>query len=194
MKQSVLRLGCDAGEKGHELGIVIEHLFEMRDEPDRIDGIARKAAAQMVIDATLTDMNEGRHHRLGEALVAAALRHGPEKGEDRHLREFRRAFEPAMIEIDCAQKSLSGVAGEIERQSGLALRLCRLAPEGGKDRAGVGRDLVAFIAPDAPELFQNMAKAWPAIERFLWKISPAPERISVGRQEHRQRPTALLAQ
>ena len=36
-----------------ELRIVVEHFFEVRDEPARVDGVAREASAEMVVDAAL---------------------------------------------------------------------------------------------------------------------------------------------
>src|SRR5580704_4561450 len=42
-----------------KLRIVVEHLFEMRREPTLVHRVARKAAAEMIVDAALADMIEG---------------------------------------------------------------------------------------------------------------------------------------
>ena len=41
------------GQQFDELGIVVQHLLEMRGQPLRIGGIAGKAAAQMIVDSAL---------------------------------------------------------------------------------------------------------------------------------------------
>ena len=41
------------GHQLDELGVVVEHLLEMRDEPAIVDGVAGKAAAEVIIDAAL---------------------------------------------------------------------------------------------------------------------------------------------
>ena len=45
--------GADIGEREQfeKLRIVVEHLLEMRHQPALIDGIAREAAAEMIVDA-----------------------------------------------------------------------------------------------------------------------------------------------
>src|SRR5260221_13538947 len=47
------RLLPDEGHEGDQLGVVVEHLLEMWDQPARIDGVAREAPAEMVADAAL---------------------------------------------------------------------------------------------------------------------------------------------
>ena len=44
------------GERGQELGVVVEHLLEVRHEPLVVDGVARDAATGLVEDAAA-------HHR-----------------------------------------------------------------------------------------------------------------------------------
>ena len=43
----------DQGQQACQVGIIVKHLLEMRREPARIGRIARKAAAEMVVDAAL---------------------------------------------------------------------------------------------------------------------------------------------
>src|SRR5262249_31652785 len=42
-----------------ELGVVIQHFLEMRHEPDRIDGVAMKAAAELIEDASFSHFPSG---------------------------------------------------------------------------------------------------------------------------------------
>jgi hypothetical protein len=69
-----------------EQRVVVEHLLEVGDEPLRVDGVTREAAADLVVDAA------GCHRAqrpLGDLDVAA-----PEQELDRRrLRELRRMTE-----------------------------------------------------------------------------------------------------
>ena len=60
------------GQKFEELGVVVEHLLEMRREPALVDRVAGKAAAEVVVDAALADMVERDLDRGEEARLAAA--------------------------------------------------------------------------------------------------------------------------
>ena len=55
-------------------------------------------------------------------------------------------------------------------------------------------DLVALLAPDLADALQHLRQAGPAVARFRREVGAAPERLAGGRQEHRQRPAALLAE
>src|SRR5436309_5285057 len=66
-----------------ELRIVVEHLLEMRREPALVDGIAREAAAKVIVDAALAHARERELHRTEIASVAQALAGAPQKFEHR---------------------------------------------------------------------------------------------------------------
>src|ERR1700733_7184488 len=74
----------------------------MRHQPALVHGVARKAAAEMVVDATLADMVERDLHGGEVARLAAAQAATPEQLEQSALREFRRAARPAIARIDNA--------------------------------------------------------------------------------------------
>src|SRR4030095_8138296 len=114
--------------------------------------------------------------------------------EDGDLRKFRRALETAMVEINGRDEDPRGVGDEVEAEAGVGGGLRRLALEGRDYGRGVGHDLVTLVAPDAGELFQDVAEARPTIELLLWEIGAAPEGKALGRQEHGERQAALLAQ
>ena len=52
------------GQQIDQLGIVVQHLFEMGREPHCIYRIARKAAAEMIIDATLAHFLQGQQNSV----------------------------------------------------------------------------------------------------------------------------------
>ena len=84
--------------RGREQGVVVEHLLEVRDEPDRVDGVAVEAAAELVVDAARGHPVERRRRHLERRLVPRAPpgraggTRAPEAG-----RELGRAAEPAVL-------------------------------------------------------------------------------------------------
>ena len=72
----------------------------MRHEPALVDGVAREAAAEMIVDAALGDMGErevDRLERIGEPVAQAGA---PQQLEELGLRKFRRAADAAIDRID----------------------------------------------------------------------------------------------
>src|SRR4051812_35238623 len=76
--------------------------------------------------------------------------------------------------------------------SGVAARTC-LCEALFDDRLVVG-DPLGLDLEDARDLPEELHEARPAVSRLLWKIRPAPERLAIGRQEHGERPAALLSE
>ena len=56
-----------------------------------------------------------------------------------------------------------------------------------------GGELVASVPPGAVDRFQHLHESRAAVARLLREIGAAPERLGVRRQEHGERPAALLA-
>src|SRR5579883_435514 len=79
----------DERQKIHELGIVVEHLFEMRHEPARVDAVTRIAAADVIIDAALRDMIERELDRMPKRFLSQTLPAAPKEIEQTGLRKFR---------------------------------------------------------------------------------------------------------
>ena len=74
--------GRDAGI-GHqldELGVVVEHLLEMRHEPAIVDGVAGEAAAEVIVDAALGDVSQGEDDGVDE--VAVGRCEGPTRQQE----------------------------------------------------------------------------------------------------------------
>src|SRR5438034_9066357 len=77
-------------EEFEKLGIVVEHFLEMGRKPALVDRIARKTAAEMIVDATLADALESEVHRTEIPRLAAAHAGPPQEFQHHRLREFRR--------------------------------------------------------------------------------------------------------
>ncbi|MBB6465942.1 hypothetical protein HNQ96_001800 [Aminobacter lissarensis] len=59
--------------------------------------------------------------------------------------------------------------------------------------AGTLQDAGALAAPCSVDRIEDLDKARPSVACFARKIGSAPERLGIGGQEHRQRPSALFA-
>jgi hypothetical protein len=72
--------------------VSVEHLLEVGDEPDRIDGVAREPPADLVVDAA-------RGHAVESQLDDARPAAGEEEFQRRGGRELRRAAEASVALI-----------------------------------------------------------------------------------------------
>ena len=77
-----------------ELGVVVEHLLEVRDEPDRVGRVAVEAAAELVVDPAVGHRVE-RPPRDRERPRVAGRGRAPEEELDRHRLGELRARRPS---------------------------------------------------------------------------------------------------
>ena len=188
-----LRLAPGLGHHADELRVVVEHLLEMRDEPALVDAVARKPAAEMVVDAALSNMGEGELDRFAREWKTVAKRGTPQEAEELRLREFRRAPDSAMGLIDRLHET-AGKIGEprLLRRRGDGAGAARCQPL--LQRVCVLPHLVLLVAIDARDFIQYTDE-WRAAEAFLLReIGAAPERLGVRGEEHGERPAALFAE
>ena len=185
-----------------ELRVVVEHLLEVRHQPALVDRIARKAAAQMIVDPALADVLEGQQHaaeerrRGGPRLVLLrrrALAGAPEQFEQAALGKLRRAAQSPVLRVDRARDAARHAIelGEPDHDLALGPRLL------GKPRhqgIAVLADAVRLLAEQPRELAQHIGECRAAVARLLREVRAAPHRLARGRQEHRERPAALLAE
>ena len=114
--QVVERRGGDLGVAGssrrlerlevgaREQGVVVQHLLEVRDEPDRVDRVAVEAAGELVVDASgchAVERQLGHSQRLRAARLPVHAEQEPERARGR---ELRGAAEPASALVELASK------------------------------------------------------------------------------------------
>ena len=164
----------------------------MRHQPIGIDAIARKAAAQMVVNTALTDFTRCYHHRRAHGRVAAELGLLPDEFIQEWLREFRRAREPALVQINmCAEvlrRTLRQIGGHGPARIGLGFGAQAL-----RQSFAIGLNFVRRLAPDAADFSQYLQKARAPILRIFGKICAAPKRRAIAIKTNGQGPAALLA-
>ena len=82
--------------RAREQRVVVEHLLEVRHEPDRVDRVAVEAAAELVVDAAVGHALERAQRHRERLLAAAAPVHAQQEREHRVRRELGRAPEAAV--------------------------------------------------------------------------------------------------
>ena len=173
-----------------ELGVVIEHLFEMGDQPAPVRRVAVEAATQLVVDAT------GRHpvqspdrHREG---VGVAPQVAAQQQLDAHrLRELGGRREAAPIGVESARVALYRTRQERFREGFARGRRGR----GTADRFGHPAAGVDQVGPARPPGFgdgrQQAREAWQAVPVDRREVGAGIEGFALRRQEDGHRPPAL---
>ena len=157
--------------------VVVEHLLEMRHQPGGVGGVAREAAAQVIVDAALAHAMQRQMHGLVEALVAAARARRATAARRSALAETsapRRCRHsgdrpPAAGARRCA-RALPAPPGEP------ALRLGEIGErrlEGGDILLDPGRILAIGLGDGG----QHLAESGPAPAILRREIGAAPERL-----------------
>ena len=181
------------GQEVDHLGVVVEHLLEVRHQPATVHRVAGKAAAQMVVDAALAHLGERELDGLAVARRAAALPGAPEQFQNHRLRELRRMAEAALDRIDLAERALGRLVGGLGREGAGARAARELVQRLLQGRHALG-DAVPVLGVDLGDALQDLRETGPAEARFGRKVGAAPERLAVGGQKHGQRPAAVLAE
>ena len=129
-----------------KLGIVVEHLLEMRHQPALVDRIARKAAAEMVVDAALA------HALEAECSTVSKKRASPVRMPARQsmfqngrLRKLGRPAQAAVDGIEHIADLLRGAVELVEADGHFAGRP-RLVGEPRQQRYAVLLDLLRLLA------------------------------------------------
>ena len=177
--------------KLRELGIIVEHLLEMRNEPVGVHGITREAAAELIADAA-------SGHRLACVqdhplcfVVLESFRAAQQERWLARLRKFWRAPKTAVLRIVSFLEHRARATQNFRRQANV--RRGRIG--GGEFQTGVNfirrrRDIAAPLPPDGGNLSQHGTKTAAAVPVIRREIGAAEKRLAVGRQENIQRPAA----
>ena len=107
----VLRIAADQAGieiKIDQLGIVIEHFLEVRDEPFFIHRVAGEAAAQLVIHAAGRHPAAGEEHLIHQFLITGGDGVHQDQARDLWLREFGGSTEAAVFGIEVPSESRGG--------------------------------------------------------------------------------------
>src|SRR5712672_3328194 len=80
-------------------GVVVEHLLEMRDEPARVDRVARESAADLIVDSAAGHFAERIHDDLERFAGAGPFPVAKKEIEHHRRREFGSRAESAVLRV-----------------------------------------------------------------------------------------------
>ncbi len=189
--ERVLVMAPELGEEIDEQGVVVEHFLEMRHEPDFIGGITGEAAADVIVDAALTQRGGRRGHGVAEHRRTGPEECPPQEAEKHRLRKLRCPGRPPLQWIDDAHRRRGDAVDDRHAQAA-PRRRARQFGEAIAERRDVGRDLVPVLAVGARDGLQNVGEAGTSVAWRRGEIGSAPEGMPVRSEEHGQRPAALL--
>ncbi len=192
----VLRDQPGIGQEAQQRTVVVKHFFEMRDGPGRIHRVARKAAAELVVNAAAAHLleREAGHVSCIPARIFITRFGIAAQAEFDHLRmrKFRRLAETAAHRIEGVGNIVQGRVDRFAAEiGGSAAGRARFAAFQRRQQLRIllthfGRALAVILFHP----FQQIGEARQAITRRFREISAAEKRRGVRRQKHGQRPAA----
>ncbi len=177
-----------AQQRAGQLGVVVQHLLEVRHPPRLVHAVAVEAAAQLIVQAA-------RQHA-----PQRVQRHQPPRGlrqqeiQRRRGRELWRAAKAAQRLVEHPPQVLQRAL----QQPGVHLTLRHARTAGLTDmlgqRLGVPQQLGPLLTPRPLHARHHPHEARQPVPVTRREVRPGVERRAVRRQEHRHRPAALPGQ
>ena len=174
-----------------KLGIVVEHLLEMRHKPAFIHRIAVKSAAQMVVEPPLGHFSQGHQSGIPNRAVFCRIILPKQQVDGAVRRKFWSRAESAMIRIERAQQLADSCRNELWR--------------GRIGRAGTGLGVLAhvigeflrafkdFTVPGQPRRadgFEHGLEAGAPHPGARRKVGARVEGLQRGREKHAHGPAS----
>ena len=164
----------------------------MRREPLAIGRIARKAAAEMVVYASLVHLPQRIFKLFLRGLVSGMIGVALQEYQVMRRWKFRRAAEAAVLcviacgKLPCGffQQFLIQRSGFRPRQSAQRLR----------DVASGTQQLIPAAAPFPGYGAQQLQKPYPSADAVLRQIRPREKRLLLRRHYYRQRPACAACE
>ena len=179
------------GEQRQKLGVVVEHLLEMWHQPAIVGRVAGEAAADVIVDAAAAERAEGEERRFRMAPVSRPQEGAMEKLDESGLRKLWRSAGAAMDGVDQGEKA---PGREVEQGAVDGNAFGVLAPAEGVEKVvAVIGDGIRLLTEDPGDFVEDSDEGRAAEARLLREVGSAPDRRAVRRQEHGERPAALLA-
>ena len=83
--------------------VVVQHFFEVRDQPVGIDAVACESAAEMIVNAALTDVLGSQYDSVSEADIRGSLIGSPKHFEQTDLGKLGRTTDASGNGIDLVE-------------------------------------------------------------------------------------------
>ncbi len=180
------------GVNPREHGVVVEHLLEVRHEPAGVDGVAVKAAADLVVHSPRRHPVERRLDHPARLRVAGAQPAAEEQLEAHRGGKFRRAAEAALDRVELAgDRRMGALEDGRQRSSGPGRPRDRGAGlEVVEHFPGRALELVAARFPGFGDRREDLEEPGPSPARGRREVRPAIERLSLRREKEREGPAA----
>ncbi len=185
------------GVHRQQRAIVIEHLFEMRNHPEPIHGIAAETAAQLIVQSTLAHapQRQGRHvqgMQIRRVAGAGGMPVPQRPFQRQRMGKFRRAAEAAVFAVE-TRGQIAARGGERRRVQFL------IRPDGRRhqfiqhphQRLTLGAQLIAVVPVEFQDAIEHLREGRHAVTLLARKVGAAEEGpLVIVAQEHGQRPAA----
>jgi hypothetical protein len=159
-----------------QLGVVVEHLLEVRHQPGLVRAVTREAAAQVVVDAARGHGIE-RAPSHGQRSRIAGQDVQPEQELDRHrLWELGRPAPAAVVRVEAAlqpeHRRVEHRIGYLGRAQGAAAHRRELAADLRRQSGTGPLHLIAPLAPGLAHALEHLAERWHAVPGLIGKYVP----------------------
>jgi hypothetical protein len=173
-----------------ELGVVVEHLLEVGDEPDGIRRIPREPAADHVVHPAGRHPVERRREHVPR-LRPASDGHSQQELERRRLWELRRPAESAPRLVERPAQRRQRLLEELGRERLGRRRGGRCPRDRVEDAAPLLLHVAATIPPRLGDPLEHLPERREPVGRLLGKVRAGEERLTFRREEGRQGPATL---
>ena len=179
--------------KPAQLGVVIEHLLEVRHKPMRVDAVAGETAADMIIDAARRHLKQSKIQPLPGPLVAAALDITQQYFQADGVGELGGSAKAAMYAVHASQQLPRRLIQQLDGQAAVVLAPdCQdIAPQHLMQVIGLSLELIAFALIGFVNRAHQLGERGPAVLAGLGIVGAAIEGPSIGQQEDGHGPAAL---
>lgn len=188
-----LRIGGDL--KGFEvadgeLGLIVKHLLEMRNEPAFVNGVPMEASAQVVVHAAAGHLAEGSEGHVESFFLNFPVGVAEEEIENSGTGELGGVPESSVVFVESA-----AVVEESAVQGG-GIEACSIGDDCGvftefvKDIPAGFQQLGAAGAPGFGDLFEDRCEAGAAVAGIGGEVSAAKEGGAGGGKEDGHGPAA----
>ena len=170
--------------------IVVEHLLEMRNQPERVGRVARKPAAQLIVDSAICHPVESDpDHREGRRVSAPAPRPKQEL-EGHRSRKLGSPAEAAVDRVEARGQLPDGALELLPAGIGPAGGDCELVAQVIREQLCLRLDLGAPRVVRIGHRFKDPREARQPMTVVGRKVGAAEEGRQVGGQEDAHRPAA----
>ena len=175
-------------------GLIVEHLFKVRDQPLLIHGIAMETKTDLVKDAPHSHSGQRLFYHFQPLRIGAPLAPPQEKGKVVWSWKFRHSAKPSPSRIknpcQLRETPFQGfLADRINRRIRIGLGL-----NGGRDGLARLEDARPVLLPHGSDLLKDIHKTRHPQPAGFWKVAAGKEGFSFGGHENGKGPTPVSGQ